>query len=273
MRDWRRSEEVLVDPARDESLIFELLDLKGEVEDGGSALWFPRDVPNEQDVGDNLVVEHSGTIELAGLRSGEAPAVAGTAIGKLAVSKGRQGREAQNIVRLYLANMCLKNAATDVVITAYGPLLIKFIYCSSAGVYLKSDLLPHFETDTVDPKSRHKEKLETQSLLETSGVNWTSIRPVYIYGPLNYNPVEEWFFHRLKAGRPIPIPNAGNQITQLGHVKDLAKAFIKVLGYGIGDLTTADVERILDAKTMTAAPPMAPAYGLYLDNVKYDPIV
>lgn len=33
------------------------------------------------------------------------------------------------------------------------------------------------------------------------------------------------------------------------------------------------VERILDAKTMTAAPPMAPAYGLYLDNVKYDPIV
>ncbi|KAI4983157.1 hypothetical protein ZWY2020_023649 [Hordeum vulgare] len=32
-------QEVLVDPARDESLIFELLDLKGEVEDGGSALW------------------------------------------------------------------------------------------------------------------------------------------------------------------------------------------------------------------------------------------
>uniref|UniRef100_A0A453JLS7 NAD-dependent epimerase/dehydratase domain-containing protein n=1 Tax=Aegilops tauschii subsp. strangulata TaxID=200361 RepID=A0A453JLS7_AEGTS len=110
------------------------------------------------------------------------------------------------------------------------PNLEQFIYCSSAGVYLKSDLLPHFETDAVDPKSRHKGKLETESLLETSGVNWTSIRPVYIYGPLNYNPVEEWFFHRLKAGRPIPIPNAGNQITQLGHVKDLATAFIKVLG-------------------------------------------
>jgi nucleoside-diphosphate-sugar epimerase len=110
------------------------------------------------------------------------------------------------------------------------PNLEQFIYCSSAGVYLKSDLLPHFETDAVDPKSRHKGKLETESLLETSGVNWTSIRPVYIYGPLNYNPVEEWFFHRLKAGRPIPIPGAGNQITQLGHVKDLAEAFTRVLG-------------------------------------------
>lgn len=31
--------------------------------------------------------------------------------------------------------------------------------------------------------------------------------------------MEEWFFHRLKAGRPIPVPNSGVQITQLGHVK------------------------------------------------------
>lgn len=110
------------------------------------------------------------------------------------------------------------------------PNLEQYIYCSSAGVYLKSDLLPHCETDAVDPKSRHKGKLETEALLESKGVNYTSIRPVYIYGPLNYNPVEEWFFHRLKAGRPIPIPNSGLQVTQLGHVKDLATAFIKVLG-------------------------------------------
>lgn len=110
------------------------------------------------------------------------------------------------------------------------PNLEQYIYCSSAGVYLKSDLLPHFETDAVDPKSRHKGKLETESLLKSRDVNWTSIRPVYIYGPMNYNPVEEWFFHRLKAGRPIPVPNSGIQITQLGHVKDLATAFIQVLG-------------------------------------------
>ncbi|XP_010242036.1 PREDICTED: uncharacterized protein LOC104586484 [Nelumbo nucifera] len=39
---------------------------------------------------------------------------------------------------------------------------------------------------------------------------------------------------------------------------------------GTGNLTTADVERILDAKTVTAASPMAPACGLYLGNVKYE---
>lgn len=55
-------------------------------------------------------------------------------------------------------------------------------------------------------------KLNTEMLLTDRGLNWTSVRPVYIYGPLNYNPVEEWFFHRLKAGRPIPVPNSGQQV-------------------------------------------------------------
>ncbi|KAK9016855.1 hypothetical protein V6N11_079348 [Hibiscus sabdariffa] len=64
------------------------------------------------------------------------------------------------------------------------PNLEQFIYCSSAGAYLKSDILPHCEVDAVDRKT----------------------------------------------GRPIPIPNSGVQITQLGHVKDLATAFVQVLG-------------------------------------------
>ncbi|KAK9944649.1 hypothetical protein M0R45_010209 [Rubus argutus] len=67
----------------------------------------------------------------------------------------------------------------------------------------------------------HKGKLETESLLESRAVNWTSIRSVYIYGPFNYNLVEEWFFHQLKVGRLIPVPNSGIQITQLGHVEVL----------------------------------------------------
>lgn len=34
--------------------------------------------------------------------------------------------------------------------------LEQFIYCSSAGVYLKSDMMPHREEDATDVKSRHK---------------------------------------------------------------------------------------------------------------------
>ncbi|MCH96882.1 tRNA pseudouridine synthase-like 1 [Trifolium medium] len=39
---------------------------------------------------------------------------------------------------------------------------------------------------------------------------------------------------------------------------------------GTGNLTVPDVERILNAKTVAAASPMAPACGLYLGKVKYD---
>ncbi|KAM0016391.1 putative tRNA pseudouridine(38-40) synthase [Helianthus debilis subsp. tardiflorus] len=39
---------------------------------------------------------------------------------------------------------------------------------------------------------------------------------------------------------------------------------------GTGDLTVSDVERILEAKNVTANGPMAPACGLYLAHVKYD---
>jgi len=44
--------------------------------------------------------------------------------------------------------------------------LEQYIYCSSAGVYLKSDQMPHRETDATDVKSRHKGKLDTESYLK-----------------------------------------------------------------------------------------------------------
>jgi nucleoside-diphosphate-sugar epimerase len=105
-----------------------------------------------------------------------------------------------------------------------------FVYMSSAGVYLPSDLLPHREGDPVDPKSRHKGKHETEAYLKQQGLPFTSIRPTYIYGPLNYNNVEAWFFDRIVRDRPVPIPGNGAYITQLGHVRDLANAMVAVLG-------------------------------------------
>jgi UDP-glucose 4-epimerase len=101
---------------------------------------------------------------------------------------------------------------------------------SSAGVYLKSDQMPHVEGDAVDPKSRHLGKYETEAYLTSQNLPFTSIRPTYIYGPQNYNDLEAWFFDRIVHNRPIPIPGNGLHITQLGHVKDLSLAMCKVLG-------------------------------------------
>jgi len=105
-----------------------------------------------------------------------------------------------------------------------------FVYMSSAGVYKKSPLMPHHEMDAVDEQSRHKGKLETEAYLKKCGIPFTSIRPTYIYGPLNYNPLEEYFFTRFSEGRRLCIPGHGQHITGLGHVEDLAVAMAQVIG-------------------------------------------
>ncbi|KAL3646442.1 hypothetical protein CASFOL_011622 [Castilleja foliolosa] len=124
-------QEVFVDPTRDESLIFELLDLKTDVANHGSATWFLQDLANEQDAEGTMVLEQSGVFEAGGLRLRNNPAIINTAVGQMAISKGRQGREAQNLVK---ANLRLKDAATDVLVTAYEPMLINPLSESAALV-------------------------------------------------------------------------------------------------------------------------------------------
>jgi UDP-glucose 4-epimerase len=149
-----------------------------------------------------------------------------------------------------------------------------FVYMSSAGVYLKSDQLPHIEGDPVDPKSRHQGKHETEAYLTQLGLPFTSIRPTYIYGPRNYNELEGWFFDRIVRDRPIPIPGNGLHITQLGHVKDLARAMTQVLGneQAIGQIYNISGDRFVTFDGLARA--SAVAAGKSPDAVKivhYDP--
>lgn len=127
-------QEAFVDSGRDESLIFELLDFKHDVPDNGSATWFFQDLASEQDAGGTTVIEQSGVFEAEWLRFRNMPGVVTTAVGQMAISKGRQGREAQNIVKVYLANLRLKEVGTDVLITAYEPLLINHLSESANSV-------------------------------------------------------------------------------------------------------------------------------------------
>lgn len=106
----------------------------------------------------------------------------------------------------------------------------QFIFMSSAGVYASTNVLPLNEKNEGDPNSRHKDKLSCEKFLDQKGFNWTAIRPVYIYGPLNYNPVERYFFDRVSRGRPVVVPWDGKYITQLGHCEDLANFMAMCIG-------------------------------------------
>jgi nucleoside-diphosphate-sugar epimerase len=149
-----------------------------------------------------------------------------------------------------------------------------FVYMSSAGVYRKSDQLPHVEGDPIDPKSRHKGKHDTEAFLEQLGLPWTSIRPTYIYGPQNYNDLEAWFFDRIIRDRPIPIPGNGMHITQFGHCKDLAHAMSQVLGNeaAVGQIYNVSGDRYVTFDGLARA--CAEAAGKSPDTVQlvhYDP--
>ncbi len=149
-----------------------------------------------------------------------------------------------------------------------------FVYMSSAGVYLPTDQMPHVEGDPVDPKSRHRGKSETEAYLTQMGLPWTAFRPTYIYGPQNYNELESWFFDRIVRDRPIPIPTNGLHITQMGHVKDLARAMCQVLGktQAIGQIYNVSGDRYVTFDGLARA--CAVAAGKSADSVEivhYDP--
>ena len=149
-----------------------------------------------------------------------------------------------------------------------------FIYMSSAGVYLKSDQMPHVEGDAVDPKSRHKGKHDTETYLAEQGLPFTSVRPTYIYGPQNYNDLEAWFFDRIVRDRPLPIPGHGQHFTQFGHVKDLAVAMTKILGNpkAVGQIYNLSGDRCVTFDGLARA--CAAATGKAPDSIKivhYDP--
>jgi len=143
-----------------------------------------------------------------------------------------------------------------------------FIYMSSAGVYLKSDQMPHREGDPTDPNSRHLGKAESEADLVAQGLPFTSIRPTYIYGPKNYNDLEAWFFDRIVRGRPIPIPGNGQHITQFGHVQDLAQAMASVVGNNkaIGQIYNISGSRYVTFDGLAKA--CAQAAGQSADSLK-----
>lgn len=163
---------------------------------------------------------------------------------------------------------------TQTLVEALGGQFQQLIYVSSAGVYLKSDQMPHVEGDPVDPKSRHLGKHETETYLAEQGLPFTSVRPVYIYGPQNYNDIEAWFFDRILRDRPVPVPGNGMHLTQMGHVDDLAAAMVAALGCeaAVGKIYNISGERAVTFDGLARA--CAAAAGkeaASLPLVHYDP--
>ena len=114
-----------------------------------------------------------------------------------------------------------------------GDWLSRYIFMSSVAAY--GDGLNHKESDPLapdyhpDPYVSHK--ATTERLLfrmhAQSGFPVVTFRPPFVYGAGNPFYREQFFWDRLRAGRPIIIPGDGHRLMQFTYVNDLVQAMVR----------------------------------------------
>jgi len=156
-------------------------------------------------------------------------------------------------------------AQVEATVRASGDRLKRYIFLSSVASY--GDGLNHKESDPLapdyhpEPYVRHK--ATTERLLfrmhAKSGLPVVTFRPPFVYGPGTNYYREQFFWDRLRAGRPIVIPGDGHRLMQFAYVHDLTLAMRKAMtepravgeAFNIGDtkpLTQVElVERLARA--------------------------
>ena len=129
------------------------------------------------------------------------------------------------------------------IIELFGGRIRHYVFCSTAGVYAPSEVAPVAEDSPYGPKegsapglsSYTSDKIKCEEFLiqtwRERGFPATILRPTAIYGPENWMDDREGsFFFRLLKGRKILVPGNGATLLHLGHVDDVARAHLAVVG-------------------------------------------
>ena len=121
----------------------------------------------------------------------------------------------------------------EATVRACGDRLTRYVFLSSVAAY--GDGLNHKESDPLAPDyhaipyTRHK--ATTERLLfrmqAQSGLPLVTFRPPFVYGPGNPFYREQFFWDRLRAGRPIIIPGDGHRLMQFVYLTDLVQAMAR----------------------------------------------
>jgi 2'-hydroxyisoflavone reductase len=110
--------------------------------------------------------------------------------------------------------------------------LRRYVFTSSVAAYPSGgeydEQAPLVPSDYPNPYSAQKADSERAlfELHRQRGIPVTTLRPTFIYGPHNPFDREAFFWDRLRAGRPIIIPEDGSRTMQWVHVGDVAHAAV-----------------------------------------------
>lgn len=118
------------------------------------------------------------------------------------------------------------------------PGLKRYIFTSTVAVYGDGQAMCRetapLVTSNASPYALNK--AESERLLfrlhKRSGFPAVTLRPPFVYGPHNNFYREQFFWDRLRLGRPILIPGDGRALMHFVYVKDLARLALAALGNG-----------------------------------------
>ena len=126
-------------------------------------------------------------------------------------------------------------AQVEATVRAAGDRISRYLFMSSVAAY--GDGLNHKESDPLapdyhaEPYVRHK--ATTERLLfrmhSQSGLPVVTFRPPFVYGPNNPFYREQFFWDRLRAGRPVVIPGDGHRLMQFAYVHDVVQAMVRAM--------------------------------------------
>ena len=147
-------------------------------------------------------------------------------------------------------------AQVEATVRAAGNRINRYVFMSSVAAY--GDGLNHKESDPLapdyhaEPYVRHK--ATTERLLfrmrARSGFPVVTVRPPFLYGANNPYYREQFFWDRLRAGRPIIIPGDGYRLMQFAYVNDLVQAMVRAM---VEPKAVGEAFNIGDPKPVTQA--------------------
>jgi nucleoside-diphosphate-sugar epimerase len=117
--------------------------------------------------------------------------------------------------------------------TAAADGLRRYVFTSSVAVFPPGG--PHDEDATLVPSdfanAYGAQKADSERALfdlqRRTGLPACTVRPAFIYGPHNPFDREAFFWDRLRAGRPIIVPEDGSRTMQWVHVRDVARSAVR----------------------------------------------
>ncbi len=124
-------------------------------------------------------------------------------------------------------------AQVEAAVRACGDRISRYIFMSSVAAY--GDGLNHKESDPLAPDYHAdlyvRQKATTERLLfrmhSQSGLPVVTFRPPFVYGANTNYYREQFFWDRLRAGRPVIIPGDGHRLMQFAYVNDVVQAMIR----------------------------------------------